>query len=162
MNWVDIAIVVVVFVSTFVGLRTGIIKMALSLAGLVVGIMLAGRYYLWLAGYLAFIHQERIAQGIAFIVILAAVMVVASLLAMILRGIVSALMLAWVDRFGGAFVGFVEGATFVAALLALWIKFPGAPDAIKTSSLAATLLNRFPAVLALLPHEFDAIRSFFQ
>ena len=62
----------------------------------------------------------------------------------------------------GLLLGFVLGALLCGALLATWVKFLGITDIIRESSLAVILLDRFPAVLALLPQEFDAIRSFFQ
>ncbi|GAI66173.1 unnamed protein product, partial [marine sediment metagenome] len=45
MNWLDIVIIVAIAIPTFIGLRMGIIKAALSLAGLIVGVILAGLYY---------------------------------------------------------------------------------------------------------------------
>ena len=71
-------------------------------------------------------------------------------------------MLGWVNRLGGAAFGFVLGAVFCSALLAIWAKFLGVDGPIAESSLAALLLDRFPIILALLPSEFDAVRSFFQ
>lgn len=44
MSWLDIVIIVVVIIATLWGLRIGIIKAVLSLAGLIVGVILAGRY----------------------------------------------------------------------------------------------------------------------
>ena len=61
----------------------------------------------------------------------------------------------------GAALGFVLGAIFCGAILAIWVKFLGA-GAIADSGIATLLLDRFPLVLALLPSEFDGIRSFFQ
>ena len=162
MNWLDIVILVIVAASTFVGLRNGLIKTVLSLTGLIIGIILAGRYYVSLAERLSFIPQDNIAQVVAFALILIVVMVIAAVLAAILKWVTSLVMLGWVNHLGGAVLGFVLGAIFGAALLTLWVKFPSASGTIKSSSLANLLLDRFPAVLSLLPDEFDAIRSFFQ
>jgi membrane protein required for colicin V production len=162
MNWIDIIILVVVLVSTFIGLRAGIIKIALSFAGVIVGVMLAGRFHVALAGRLTFISQERIAEVVAFAVILIVVMLIASVLAAVLKGIASLVLLGWVNHLGGAVVGFLLGAVLIGALLTLWVKFPGSSGVIANSSLAEILLDRFPAVLGLLPREFDAIRSFFR
>ena len=162
MNWLDIVITVVVVIATFWGLRTGIIKAVLSLAGLIVGIILAGHYYVPLAEQLAFISQAGIARIVAFAIILIGVMVIAGVLASVLKWIASVVMLGWVNRLGGAVFGLVLGAIFCSALLATWVKFLGIGVAITESGLAAILLDRFPMVLALLPGEFDAIRSFFQ
>jgi len=162
MNWLDIVVLVVVAIATFLGLRIGIIKAALSLAGVIVGIILAGRYYVPLSAQLSFIPQAGVAEVVAFVIILIGVMVIAGVLAMFLRWVASAVMLGWVNYLGGAVFGLVLGAILCAALLATWIKFLGIAGIISESSLTAILLDRFPAVLALLPGEFDAIRSFFQ
>lgn len=162
MNWLDIVILVIVAASTFVGLRNGLIKTVLSLAGLIIGIILAGRYYVSLAEKLPFIPQENIAQVVAFALIIIVTMVIAAVLASILKWITSLVMLDWVNHLGGAVSGFALGAIFCAALLTLWVKFPSASGTIKGSSLAGLLLDRFPAVLALLPAEFDTVRSFFK
>ncbi len=162
MNWLDIVILVVVAIGTFLGLRIGIIRAALSLVGLIVGVILAGRYYAPLAERSSFIPQAGAAEAVAFAIILIGVMIIASVLAGLLRWVTSAVMLGWVNHLGGAIFGLVLGAIVSSALLAVWGKFFDIAGIVSQSSLAVILLDRFPAVLALLPDEFDAIRSLFQ
>lgn len=162
MNWIDIVILVILAVSTFTGLRRGIIKSALSLAGLIVGVVLAGRFYATLAEWLTFMPQDGVAQAVSFITILVVVMIIAAVLASLLKWVASAVMLGWANHLGGAVFGLILGAISAGALLTLWVNFLGAPDIIIESGIASILLDRFPAVLALLPDEFDAIRSFFR
>jgi len=162
MSWLDIVIIVVVGSAAFWGLRIGIIKAILSFAGLVAGVILAGRYYVPLSEQLAFIPQTSIAKIVAFAIILIGVVVIAGVLANLLKWIASVMMLGWINRLGGAVFGLVLGTIFCSALLAIWVKFLGIEGAITESGLAPVLLDRFPVVLALLPDEFDAVRSFFQ
>ena len=162
MNWLDIVIIILIAIPTLTGLRTGIIKAALSLAGVIVGVILAGRFYAALAGRLTFIPQENVAGIVAFAIILVAVMIVAGVLASVLKWIASAVMLGWINRLGGAVFGFLLGAVFCAVLLAIWVKFLGLVGPVDESGLAIFLLDRFPAILTLLPEEFNSIRSFFQ
>lgn len=162
MNWLDIVILVILAISVLTGLKTGIIKAILSLAGVIVGVILAGRYYMALAEQLTFIPQENWARIAAFALILIGVMLIAGILAGILKWLVSLVLLGWVNRLGGAVFGFVLGVIFCAALLAIWVKFLGISDPIAESSLAILLLDRFPLILGLLPEEFNSIRSFFQ
>lgn len=162
MNWLDIVVIILIAIPTLIGLRTGIIKSALSLAGVIVGIILAGRYYFALSEQLTFIPQANLARIAAFALILIGVMIVAGILASILKWVTSVVMLGWVNHLGGAIFGFVLGAIFCSALLAIWVKFLGIWGPIAESGLATLLLDRFPMVLALLPEEFDAVRSFFQ
>jgi len=162
MSWLDIVIVAVLIISTVSGMRTGIIKAALSLAGLILGIILAGRYYVPFSEQLTFISSASVAKIVAFIIILIGVMIITAILARLLKWVASAVMLGWVNRVGGAIFGLVMGAIFCGALLATWGKFVGMGGVIAESGLAAILLDYFPIVLALLPDEFDAIRSFFR
>ncbi len=160
MNWLDIVIIVLLVASIFSGLRAGLIKSVLSLAGLIVGISLAGRYYLALAERLAFIPQDKAAQIVAFVIILMAVMIIAGVVGVLLNWVISSLMLGWVNRIGGAVFGLALGALSISVLLAIWVKFLGITGIVSESSLASLLLNQLPTVLALLPAEFDMIRSF--
>ena len=162
MNWLDIVILVILAISVFLGLKIGIIRALLSLVGLIVGIFLAGRYYAPFSERLAFIPQDKAAEVVAFVIILIGVMIVASVLARLLKWATSVVMLGWVNHLGGAIFGLVLGAILCSALLAIWVKFFGIARIISESSLAPILLDRLPAVLALLPDEFDVIRSFFR
>jgi len=132
------------------------------MAGMVLGVILAGRYCIPLSAQLTFLPSAGIAKIVAFVIILAGVVIVAIVLSRLLERAVSMMLLGWVNRLGGAAFGLMLGAVLCSALLATWIKFLGPASAIVESNLAMILLDRFPLVLALLPSEFDAIRSFFQ
>lgn len=162
MNWLDIVILVLIIISTLIGLRIGIIKAVLSLAGVIAGIILAGRYHAALAERLSFIPQANLAKIVAFAIILVGVMLITAVIARLMNWLISAVMLGWLNHLGGAVFGFVFGAILCSALLAIWAKFMGAEGAISGSTLAAILLDRLPLVLSLLPHEFGTIRSFLQ
>jgi len=162
MNWLDIVILVIIVIATFLGLWIGLIRAALFLVGIIVGVFLAGRYYIPLSQHLSFIGDEGIARVVAFAIILVAVIVVALLLALLLKWLTSVVMLGWVNRLGGAVFGLFLGTLFCGAVLAIWVKFLGSGDTIEGSVLARFLLDRFPMVLALLPAEFDSVRDFFR
>lgn len=134
MNWLDIVILVALVVPAFVGLKQGIIKAALSLAGVIVGAILASNFSDQVGGLLAFISNPDIANIAGYIIILVVVMVIASVLAKVLKFTVKAVMLGWVDRLGGAVAGFAVGALFMGALLAAIVNFSGAVgDAVSTA-----------------------------
>jgi membrane protein required for colicin V production len=162
MSWLDIVILVLIVFPTLIGLKVGIIKAVLSLVGMIVGVILAGRYYVAFAQHLTFISQPNLAEIAAFAIILIGVMIIAAVLASLVKWAVSAVMLGWVNRLGGAIFGFVLGAIFCGALVTIWVKFIGISEPVQESALANLLLDNFPMVLALLPAEFDSVRSFFQ
>ena len=161
MSWLDIVIIIVIVIPTILGLKTGIIKASFSLAGLILGVILAGHYYVPFSEQLSAL-SPGIARIVAFAIILVGVWVIAILLSGLVERAVAMMLLGWVNRLVGAVFGFVVGAILCSALLAIWVKFLGIQSFIVDSALATILLDRFPMVLALLPDEFNAVRSFFQ
>lgn len=151
MNWLDIVIVVVLLIAAFDGLRRGIIGAVLSLAGLVVGILLAVRYYVPFSERLSFMPSETLARIVAFVIILVGILAIARLIAWLLGKIASALMIGWLNRLGGAAFGVALGAVLISAVLGLWITYAGTGDVIAQSRLATLLLQYFPMVRSLLP-----------
>jgi membrane protein required for colicin V production len=161
MNWLDIVIIVLLFIPTFMGLRQGLIKAALSLAGLIIGIMLAGNFYPQVAGMLTFIDDENVANIVGFVLILFAVIIIAMILALLLKKLADAITIGWIDHIGGAIFGFLSGFLTMGAILAIVVKFLGS-DLITESFVAQIMLDYFPVVLGLLPSEFQSIQDFFQ
>ncbi len=164
MNWLDLAIIAFLVILGISGAKKGLIKSVLDLAGIAVGIVLAGRYYQALATKLTFISQANIARGVAFALIIVACMVAAAIVAYILRHMIHAIMLGWADRLGGFAFGVLVAAFIAAAILTLLIKFEifGLGPTIHRSALARFLLSSLPMALRLLPREFDSVRSFFR
>ncbi|MDD5082972.1 MAG: CvpA family protein [Dehalococcoidales bacterium] len=160
MNWLDILIIIALLIQIFIGFRQGLIEALFSLIGITGGILLASNFYEPVAGVLGFIPNRSIANVIAFVVILAAVMVVAFLIGRILKAVVSATMFGWLDHLAGAVFEFAMGILLWSVLLALWVKFFGSSQ-VSQSLLGRILLDRFPLILGLLPSQFDIIRSFF-
>jgi membrane protein required for colicin V production len=162
MNWLDIVIAVILVVAFIWGLAAGIIKMVISFAGLVLGIFLAGHYYQALADKLTFISSDRAAAIAAYVIILLAVILVAVVIARILSKFVSLIMLGCLNRLSGAVLGLFIAGIFVGAILAIWAKYGGGENIIVHSLLGRLLLDGFPLVLALLPGEFDTLKSLFK
>ena len=161
MNWLDIIIIILIAIPTIIGLRIGIIKAVLSIAGVIIGVVLAGRFYGSLGEALP-ISDEGIAKIVAFAIILVAVMIIAAVAAAFIKKVISAILLGWVNRLGGAILGFLLGAIFCGAILSVLGSFIADADVVKASWLASVLLDTFPLVLALLPDELDSVRSIFQ
>jgi len=162
MNWLDIVILIIIVFSAVSGFASGLIKSILSLAGLIVGIILAGRYYVAFSSQVGFIPGDSGPKIAAFVIIFLAVMLIAMLLGVILTKIISAIMLGWLNRLGGAVLGIVLGAFFAASLLAIWVQVGNPGDFMTASKLAPILLDKLPFVLGLLPPEFNSVQNIFQ
>lgn len=162
MNWLDIVLIIFLAIVTIIGLKKGLIKAVLTVAGMVGGVVLAGRYYIPLSERLTFISSPTLAKVAAFAIILVGVMIIAAILAWLLGRLASALLLGWANHLGGAILGLVFGGILAGTVLALWIKYVGMAGAVNESRIAAILLDYVPLVLALLPEDFASIRSLFQ
>jgi membrane protein required for colicin V production len=162
MNWLDIVVIIFLIISLIGGFANGLIKSLFSLIGLVVGVVLAGRFYVGLAGSLGFISNPSAARIVAFIIIFLVVMIIAAILGIIFTKLVSAILLGWLNRLLGGVFGLILGAIFISAILTIWVKYAGGGSTVEGSALGQFLLQRFPVVLALLPKEFDTVRQFLQ
>lgn len=161
MNWLDIVIVAIAALFGMLGLWKGAIKAVFGIAGLVGGIALAGHYYKPLASILS--PSGAIWSGIAaYVIILVATLIIASIVGWFVARLVHIVMLGWVDRLIGFILGAGIGGMLCAAVLAIVGKYlPSTEEAISHSAIAKLLIEQFPLLLALLPEEFDFIRDFF-
>ncbi len=161
MHWLDIVLIVILLINVIFGFWQGFIRACFSLAGIVIGIILASNYYSSLAESLGFISNPGTANIVAFVLIMIAVAVVAMITALLLRKLLEVIKLGCIDRIAGGILGLIIGTLFLGALLAGIVKFVG--QGIVTDSLIARfLLDRFPLILSLLPNEFKVIRDFFK
>jgi membrane protein required for colicin V production len=161
MNWLDIVLLVVLVIAVVMGLKMGLIKAVLLVVGIIVGVVLAGQFSAALGERLTFISSEGVAKGVAFAIIMLAVLAAAAIAAALLTWATKLVMLGWINRLGGAILGLFLGALFCGALLAMWVYFLGTAEAITESAIATVLLDRLPVVLALLPAEFNSVSSSF-
>jgi membrane protein required for colicin V production len=162
MNWLDIVLLVVLIISVVMGIRAGIIKVLFTLAGGIIGVVLAGRFSDSLGSKMTFISDSGTAKIVAFIIILLLVMAAALILAFVIKKVASLVLLGWIDRIGGGILGLVLGAIFCGALVTIWVKFQGSSSAVTDSAISGFLVDKFPLVLGLLPSDFDSVRNFFR
>ncbi len=130
----------------------GFFREAFSLGGFLLGFPLACWYYRDGAHALAgLITTPAFAQFAAFLLILAAVTIVCSLLGRLFRRGVRTIGLGFADRLGGALFGLVRGALIGSALLlAITAFLPTAPW-VQTSQLAPYFLRGAHALSFSMP-----------
>lgn len=114
MALIDWAIVIILIVSVLGAAKHGFFVEAFSLAGVVLGLLLASWNYQkvlpWIEGW---VHSPGVAEAIAFIAIAIAVMVLAGLAGRLIRWSVRSIGLGWADRFIGAIFGLLKGCVLV-------------------------------------------------
>ena len=134
----------------------GFIAESFALGGVLCGFLFACWFYRSVAVALkGLITSPQLAQLAAFLLILAATMIVATLLGKIVRRTVSAVGLGFMDRLGGALFGLLRGALLaVTLLLAVTAFLPTAPW-IRTSKLTPYFLRAAHAVSFVMPTDLQ-------
>jgi membrane protein required for colicin V production len=120
----DWFIVAVLAGSVIGGLTQGFFRSVFSLAGLVVGLMLAAWNYMQAAKFITpFLRIEPVADAVAFIVIALVVMVIFGLIGTLLHKTFKKMGLGCLDRlFGGAF-GLLQGLLLVTLSILVAVAF---------------------------------------
>jgi membrane protein required for colicin V production len=137
MTVLDWAILVLVVVSTLLAAAQGFITEIFSLAGLLVGYVLAAWEYPRAAPWFAkYVSSEWVADIAAFLTIFLCVLLLAGVLARIVRWAVAGVGLRWFDRvLGGAF-GAMRGIAVAAVIVMAMAAFVPNSPALRNSALA--------------------------
>lgn len=110
----DWLIVVVLVVSVLSAAKAGLIVEIFSLAGLVLGLLLASwDYQRLLPWWSRWIHAISVVETLSFLTIAFGVMIAAALLGRVIRWSVKTIGLGWADRLAGAAFGLVKGCVMV-------------------------------------------------
>ena len=166
MNWVDVTILTALTVSLILGLYWGLIRQLAATFGLILAILLAGRFYEQLAGFLSppdgsgWIKDSSTAKIVAFVAIVIGVSVLIGVVSGIIRTALNLIFLGWLDHVLGALLGVAQMLILIEVILvvASVIRVPNLSDAVDSSTLAGILLRPLSFVVDLLPPEFKVIR----
>lgn len=119
MNWLDLALIVLVALAAAAGVWTGVIRAAFGTLGVLLGVLIAGQANDDLGGlYASYIASETLANVIAYGLIILVSLIVARLLTIIVCQILEVLFMGWIDRLGGLAIGLVTGAAVSWAVIA--------------------------------------------
>jgi membrane protein required for colicin V production len=111
---VDVVIVVVVLISVLTAAKSGLMVEVFSLAGLILGLVLASWDYQKLVPWVgSWVRSAAVADAIAFVLIAVGVMIVAAVTGQVVRWSVQSMGLGWADRIAGAVFGLVKGCALV-------------------------------------------------
>jgi membrane protein required for colicin V production len=164
MNPLDWLLAILLLYSIVRAAIRGFFQEAFSLAGLILGFLLACWFYRPLALNLkGLINSPPVAQLVAFLLLALVTMIIASILGKILQRTASAIGLGIVDRLLGAAFGLLRGALLGLALLLAITAFLPASPWIENSLLAPYFLRAAHAVSFVMPSDlklrfFDGLR----
>jgi membrane protein required for colicin V production len=126
---IDWLIFIILLISVLSAAKNGFFLEVFSLAGVIVGFVLASWNYQKLLPWISrWVHSFPIAEALSFLLIALGVMLLAGLLGRVIRWSVHSIGLGWADRFLGALFGFGKGFIMITiAVLVIAAFFPKAP-----------------------------------
>ncbi|ADV83279.1 CvpA family protein [Terriglobus saanensis] len=141
--------------SVVMGFLRGLVRSLCSLAGIVVGIVLAGWYAQKLSLPLGrWITPPLAAQVVAFLAISLGTMLLFALAGRIIRGTMQVVGLGFADRCAGALFGLLRGYLVVAATLLPLAGYLPQTDLAKRSFLLPSFLEGAHEISFVLPRNF--------
>ncbi len=162
MNWVDFIIIIILALTTFSSLRSGLIRGAMTIIGLVVGVYMALGHYQQVAAHInPTVENAALSNALAFLLILFVAWIAAAFIASLVRSMLNSLGLGWTDNALGMVVGFLVGLVIAVGFTLLLTRLPVASlnRAVQDSSLAYYIFLVLPYLRKLLPGDLRIFHS---
>jgi membrane protein required for colicin V production len=152
MNPLDWMLAALLLYSVVRAAMRGFFREAFALAGVIIGFLLACWNYPNVALRMkGMVNSEPLAELSAFLLILTAAMLIATLIGRLLSKTASAIGLGFLDRLGGALFGLARGVLLAFALLLAVTAFLPAGSWTQTSLLAPYFLRANHVVSFIMP-----------
>lgn len=152
MNWVDGIVAGIVVIAVLAGLLRGALRTVFSVAGVVIGFLVASRESGAVGMVLARWMREELAAVVGFVFVLLGIALVFTLVGWLLRRILSGLMLGWLDRLAGGALGLLQ-AGVALGVLALVVEGLGSFPAARSSVTYPYALEAGRVLLQLMPED---------
>jgi membrane protein required for colicin V production len=157
MTAIDWAIIAVVLLNVILAAMHGFFAEAFSMAGLIVGYLVAAWRYSRAAAWLTtFLKSQWLAEVLAFLFIFLAILFLFSITGRIIRKLMKAAGLSGFDRFLGALLGILKGGLLVAVVLMCLTAFTPTSQWLNNSELAPYFLVAGRAAVWVAPSELRA------
>jgi len=157
MNIADWMICAILLVNVILAAMQGFFSEVLTMAGLVIGYILAAWKYHSLAEWFeSFLKNPWLAEILGFLIIFFAIVLLFGLAARLARWIMKEAGLSGFDRFLGAVVGLLKGGLMVAVILMGLTAFQPTSKVLQNSLLAPYFLVAGRAAIWVAPSELRA------
>ncbi len=165
MNWLDVVLLFILTVSTFLSLRKGFSREVISLAASFFALLLGMWFYGTAASLVQpYVDSPRIASLLGFLLVVAGVLLIGSFFAWIVGKFLRTVGLSFFDRLLGAIFGLARGLLVSIALLTAFMAFgphaggDAAPSAVVHSKIAPYVLEASRVAVSIAP--MDLKQSF--
>ncbi|MGI8992182.1 MAG: CvpA family protein [Bryobacteraceae bacterium] len=160
MNWLDVALLLILSISTLLASRKGfsreIIGLASALAALACGLWFYGPAGAFLMPY---VSSAQVAHFAGFVLVFVGVLMLGGVVGFAVSRLLRTAGLSWFDRALGAVFGLLRGVLVSVALITAMMAFTpetrgsGPPGAVVQSRIAPYVLEASRAFAALAPRE---------
>jgi membrane protein required for colicin V production len=151
LNWIDIALMLVLGLALVIGLIKGFIRQLIGIAAVIAGLVLAIVYYPYAAElYLRFISRSLLAQFLGFITILIIVMILGWVISMLLSKVIKG-PLRFANHILGGALGMIKGVLICGAFIFAMFVFSIRDNALKDSVLAPYCIKMTKVAVGLIP-----------
>ncbi len=153
-NWIDVSIMIIILLNMIIGIRRGIIRGIINLIGVIIAIFLAIFWFKEVGEFISSHSQisGEIANILGFALIFLGIYLIARIIEIFFKKILSLLFVFWIDGLGGAVFGLVKGSLIVGILLVI-ITFIPLPVFLKEQLENSFLANRF-AVMTTIVYDY--------
>lgn len=126
MFWIDILTVIVAFLLIYKSYQQGLLNSAVRLIGLILGIVIAANLGSWASDVLSlqFNWTRQVTDIVGYILIFLIVILAVQALGFLLRSIIHAIKLGWLDRIGGLLFGALKAAIIISLIFWLLMAIP--------------------------------------
>lgn len=158
MNILDILFLAVIAISIVLSMMKGLTREVFSLAGVILGVVVAGRTFENGAILLQQWMPAQIAKPIAFAIITILVNILMNFGGIIIQKMMKIVMLGWVDNLGGIIFGIIRGMILVGVAIVVLLKFPvgASRELIGSSNIIPAFKTLLQLICLLLPPEFSS------
>ena len=153
MTVLDYFVLLVVVASVASGATKGIIRVIVSVAFTVAGLIIAAYTYTYAASVLRIFVAARLADLLGFVAVFLLVFIAGGLTSRWLRGGLKRARLGWVDHALGAAVGLVRGWLICSVIYLALTAFPLRPEAVERATFGPALLEGTRVIAYLTSRE---------
>jgi membrane protein required for colicin V production len=177
MNWLDILLLLILFLSTLPAVRRGFSGEAIGLLAAGLGLVF-GIWFYGLAGafLLPYVSSPHIADFLGFFIVFCGFLILGALARLILQRFVRTAGMSWFDRLLGAAFGLARGVLLSIAVITALVAFAPAtgadavPAAVANSRISPYIVQASSVLVAIAPRElkdsfhnhYEQLKSFWQ
>lgn len=159
MNVLDIIMVLILTLCVIRSLSRGFIKEIFSILGVIIGVLIASRYYCLLFPYFGrYISNQDYINLFGFTLVFLSVFLTVMLLGILLKALLKIMFIGWVDHTLGGIFGLLKGMIYVALLVWVLTTFlPKGSGLMEKSRLSPYITHISKTFAVMIPPELERV-----